>query len=422
MLDLKFIRSNPDLVKRAVRNKHESADIDALLSLDEKRRILLREVEKLKQERNLGGKEIAKRKKTGEGASELLSRMKEISDKITELDSLLKEVEADLNNALLMVPNIPHTDVPIGDGEEDNPVLREWGDKPNFDFKPRAHWEIGEILDILDLPRGASITGSGFPVLRGEGAALQRALINFMLDLHITKHHYIEYRVPYLVTRETMTGTGQLPKLEFDMYVTTDDLFLIPTGEVPLTNLHRKEIISGDMLPIYYVAYTPCFRREAGSYGKDTRGIIRIHQFDKVELVKICKSEDSYNELDNLVSEAETVLRELKLPYRVVELCTADLSFASAKTYDLEVYSAGVDKYLEVSSCSNFEDFQARRINIRFKRTPDSKPEYPHTLNGSGLALPRVVIAILENYQLKDGRVRIPEVLVDYMGGKEFIG
>ncbi|PJA28458.1 MAG: serine--tRNA ligase [candidate division Zixibacteria bacterium CG_4_9_14_3_um_filter_46_8] len=421
MLDLKFIRQNPDLVKEAVKNKQESADIDNLLEMDSRWRSYLTEADALKQERNATGKLIADLKKKGEDASEVLSGMKAVSDRISALDQELRAIESDINNDLLTIPNIPHHDVPVGTRDEDNKLIRKWGEKPQFDYKPRTHWELAEILDIIDLPRGSAISGSGFPVLKGAGALLQRSLINFMLDFHITKHGYKELRVPYLVTRETMTGTGQLPKLEADMYMTTDDLFLIPTAEVPVTNLHKKEILAGSELPLNYVAYTPCFRREAGSYGKDTRGIIRIHQFDKVELVKICRPECSYDELEVLLSQAEAIAQALELHYRVRMLCTADLSFASAMTYDIEIYCAGVDSYLEVSSCSNFEDFQARRANIRFKATPDSKPSFPHTLNGSGLALPRLVIAIMENYQLRDGRIKVPGVLKDYMHGMEYI-
>ncbi len=421
MLDLKYIRQNIETVKTAVRDKNESADIDGILKLDVKRRELLANAEALKQERNTNSKKIAELKKSGEDASELMTKMKEVSGKISDMDSQLRDIEKELHNLLLTVPNIPNPDVPVGTQEEDDIIVREWGEKPQFDFKPRTHWELGEINGILDLPRGAAVAGSGFPVLRGAGARMQRALINYMLDTHINRHGYLELSVPFLVTRETMIGTGQLPKLEFDMYRTTDDLFLIPTGEVPVTNLHKKEIIPGKELPMNYVAYTPCFRREAGSYGKDTRGIIRIHQFDKVELVKICEPEQSYDRLEELLKEAEAVVQALELPYRVSILCTGDMSFASAKTYDIEVYSAGVDKYLEASSCSNFEDFQARRSDIRFKRTPESKPELPHTLNGSGLALPRTIIAIIENYQMRDGRIKIPEVLRDYMDGMEFI-
>jgi seryl-tRNA synthetase len=422
MLDLKYIRGNPDLVKKAVADKSEKCDVDAILKLDTERRNLLAETETLKQERNTNSKKIPEMKKKGQDVSGLLKRMKEVSDKIGRLDKELRDIETELQKRLLTVPNIPHPDVPVGAGEEDNKVIRTHGRKPEFDFKPRTHWEIGEILDIIDLPHGASVAGSGFPILKGQGAQLQRALINFMLDMHCGKQGYSELNVPYLVTRDTMTGTGQLPKLEDDMYITTDDLFLIPTGEVPVSNIHRHEILPADKLPLYYTAFTPCFRREAGTYGKDTRGLIRIHQFDKVELVKICKPADSYDELEKLLKEAEEVLIALELPYRVNLLCTADLSFAAAKCYDLEAYSAGVDKYLEVSSCSNFVDFQARRMNIRYKPAPDSKPEFVHTLNGSALALPRTMIAIIENNQTRNGRIKVPEVLRDYMNGTEFIG
>ncbi|MBD3168987.1 MAG: serine--tRNA ligase [candidate division Zixibacteria bacterium] len=421
MLDLKFIRENPERVKEAVNNKKESGDVDAILDLDKRRREIINEVEVLKAERNTASKKIGELKKKGEDAGDIVKKMKEVSNRISDMDNELREVGEKLSSALLTIPNIPHPDTPVGGGEEDNMKIDEWGEKPAFDFKPRTHWELGEILDIIDLPRGANVSGSGFPVLKGAGAKLQRALINYMLDLHREKHGYCELRVPYLVTRETMTGTGQLPKLEDDMYSTSDDMFLIPTAEVPVTNLHKGEILTADQLPIYYESYTPCFRREAGSHGKDTRGLIRVHQFDKVELVKICHPDNSYDELEKLTSEAEYVLRTLNLPYRKAILCTADLSFAAAKCYDLEVYSAGVDKYLEVSSCSNFEDFQARRANIRFKPSPDTKPMFVHTLNGSALALPRTMIAIIENYQTRDGRIKIPEVLRGYMNGIEYI-
>ncbi|MCP4634409.1 MAG: serine--tRNA ligase [candidate division Zixibacteria bacterium] len=422
MLDLKYIRNNPDIVKNAIKHKNETADVDGILELDNKRRAIIAEVETLKQKRNSSSKEIAQLKKKSEDTSVLIKAMKEVSDRIAGLDEELREVESELQMQLLTVPNIPHQDVPVGQSENDNKILRHWGDKPAFDYKPRTHWELGEILDIIDLPAGAAVSGSGFPVLKGAGAKLQRALINFMLDMHTEQHNYTEVRTPYLVTRETITGTGQLPKLESDMYATTDDLFLIPTAEVPVTNLNKNRILNIDQLPVYYTACTPCFRREAGSHGKDTRGLIRVHQFDKVEMVKICEPEHSYEELEILLKEAEAVLQALSLPYRVNLLCTADLSFAAAKCYDLEVYATGVDNYLEVSSCSNFEDFQGRRANIRFKPTPDSKPEFVHTLNGSGLALPRTVIAIIENYQTREGRIRIPDALKDYMNGIEFIG
>ncbi len=416
MLDLKFIRENPDLVKQAVQNKGEKADVDRLLELDEKRRELLREVEALKHKRNVVSKEIGLLKKKGEDASEKMAEMRRVASQIKELDDRLAELDRQIQEILVWIPNIPHPSVPIGD-ESANQEIKSWGTLPEFDFTPRPHWELGERLGMLDLERGSKLAGSNFVVLKGWGARLERALINFMLDLHIQKHGYEEISPPFIVRREIMFGTGQLPKLEEDMYrIEQDDLFLIPTAEVPVTNLFRNEIIDGDKLPIYYTAYTPCFRREAGSYGRDTRGLIRIHQFDKVEMVKFVKPEDSYDELETLLQNAEEVLQLLNLPYRVLVLASGDLSFAAAKCYDIEVWAAGVQKYLEVSSVSNFEDFQARRANIRFRRTSDSRPEFVHTLNGSGLALPRTVIAIMENYQTDEGTLIVPEVLRPYLG------
>jgi seryl-tRNA synthetase len=338
------------------------------------------------------------------------------------LENSLKEVDEKIKDLLLRVPNIPHASVPVGFDENSNIVIRSWGELPEFSFEPKPHWEIGELLGILDLARGAKLSGSGFYTLKGKGALLERGLINFMLDLHTKKHSYQEIWSPFVVSRACMIGTGQLPKLEEDMYLCEkDDLFLIPTAEVPVTNLHRDEILKSEELPIYYVAYTPCFRREAGSYGKDTRGILRVHQFDKVELVKLVKPEESYAELEKLVLDAEEVLQLLKIPYRVRLLCTGDLSFAAAKCYDIEAWAPGVKKYLEVSSCSNYEAFQARRIGIKFKPDPKSKPEYIHTLNGSGVALARTVVAILENFQTEKGTVILPEVLKPYLGGVEEI-
>lgn len=420
MLDLKLIREKPDLVKQAVRNKNENVNVDQILALDEERRKLIVQADQLKQKRNQVSDEIAVLKRDGHDASELIGQMRSVSNEINRLDTELRTVEQELNQILWWVPNIPHPSVPVGTDESSNVELRRWGDIPVFSFEPRPHWELGQKLGILDLPRGAKISGSGFFCLVGLGAKLERALINFMLDLHTNRHGYQEVMPPFVVSRQTMTGTGQLPKLETDMYnLPLDDLFLIPTAEVPLTNLRRDEILEAQELPINLVAYTPCFRREAGSYGKDTRGIIRVHQFDKVELVKIVLPETSYAELEHLVVNAETVLQLLGLPYRMRLLCTGDLSFANAKCYDLEVWAPGVGGWLEVSSCSNFEDFQARRMNLRFRRLPNAKPEYPHTLNGSGLALPRTMIAILENYQTIKGTVRIPEVLRPYMGDTE---
>lgn len=422
MLDLKFIRENVDKVKEAVKNKNEKADIDLILSLDEERRTLLSQADELKHQRNVVSEKIAQMKKAKQDAQKEIERMREVSEQIDSLDKELKEIDEKIAGLLLTVPNVPHSSVTIGFNEDSNVVVRTWGEVPKFDFEPRPHWELGQILGILDLPKAAKVTGTGFLVLTGKGAKLQRALINFMLDLHTKKHGYEEILPPFLVNRPSMIGTGQLPKLEEDMYLCEkDDLFLIPTAEVPVTNLHRDEILKAEQLPIYYTAYTACFRREAGAYGKDTRGMIRVHQFDKVELVKFVKPETSYDELESLLIDAEEVLQLLGLPYRVRILCTGDLSFAAAKCYDIEAWAPGVGKYLEVSSCSNFEDFQARRMGIRFRPKEGGKLQYVHTLNGSGVALPRTMIALLENYQTKEGTVIIPETLRPYMDGLEEI-
>ncbi len=420
MLDLKFISENAELVKQAVKDKNEKADIDRIIELDNKRKELIQDVESRKAERNKATGEIAKLKKAGQDASELIGAMKKLGQDISELDDRRRDVENELKEILLTVPNIPDKDTPVGSTEDDNVEIKSWGEKPKFDFTPAPHWEIGEKMGLFDLPAGAKISGSGFILYTGRGARLQRALINFMLDLHTAEHGYKEVSPPFMVTRETMTGTGQLPKLEEDMYeLENGEMFLIPTAEVPVTNIHAGEILNEEELPKRYAAYTPCFRREAGAHGKDTRGLIRIHQFDKVELVKVVSQENSMDELESLLSEAEKVLQLLNLPYRVRILCTADLSFAAAKCYDIEVYSAGVDKYLEVSSCSIFNDFQARRMNLRYRPKDGKKPLFCHTLNGSGLALPRTVIAILENYQTEKGTVVVPEVLRPYLGGLE---
>jgi len=418
MLDLKFIRENPDKVKEAIKNKKEKLDLDIILNLDEQRRKILAEAESLKQKRNEFSKIIARMKTEGKNTDKEIARMKTVSDRITVLDQNLRGVEKELQQWLLRVPNVPHPSVPVGEDESANQLVKEWGEIKKFDFKPLPHWELGRILGILDLERASKISGSGFILFTGKGALLERALINFMLDLHTQKHGYKEIFPPFLVNRDSMTGTGQLPKLEEDMYLLkNDDFFLIPTAEVPVTNLHRDEVLKAGDLPIYYSAYTACFRREAGAYGKETKGMIRVHQFDKVELVKIVEPQNSYDELEKLLQNAEEVLQLLGLPYRVRLLCTGDLSFAAAKCYDIEVWAPGVEKYLEVSSNSNFEDFQARRMSIKYKPTPNFKPEFVHTLNGSGVALPRTVIGILENYQTAKGTVVIPEVLRPYMHG-----
>ncbi len=422
MLDLKFIRENSDKVKQAVRNKNEKTDIDLILSLDEKRRSLLTQADELKHQKNMVSDKIALMKKQKQNANEDIENMRKVSDQIDALDLQLKELDEKINDLLYTVPNIPHTSVPVGFDENSNMIIKTWGNLPKFDFEPRPHWELGQILGILDLPKAAKVTGSGFIVLTGKGARLQRALINFMLDLHTKKHNYTEILPPYLANRASMTGTGQLPKLAEDMYLCEkDDLFLIPTAEVPVTNLLREETLKEDDLPLYYTAYTACFRREAGAYGKDTRGMIRVHQFDKVEMVKFVRPETSYGELESLLLNAEEVLQLLNLPYRVRVLCTGDLSFSAAKCYDIEAWAPGVQNYLEVSSCSNFEDFQARRMNLRFRPKAGGKLQNVHTLNGSGLALPRTMIALLENYQTKKGTVIIPEALRPYMDGMEEI-
>ncbi len=415
MLDLKFIRSNPDLVREAIRNKNEKADLDALLEVDETRRRLQFEFDQLKARQNQVSQTIAQKKKAKEDAAELLLEMSAVADEIKTLNSSLNEANSRLDQLLLRVPNLPHPSVYVGLDESANRVLREWGAKPSFDFEAQDHLALAEQNQLLDLARGAKLSGSGFPVYTGRGASLERALINFMLNHHIREHGYTEVAVPVLVNRKTMTGTGQLPKLEEDMYrVDLDDLFLIPTAEVPVTNLHAEEVLRPEQLPLKYVAYTPCFRREAGSYGKDTRGLQRLHQFNKVEMVRLVEPESSYEALEEMLLDAEHILRALGLHYRVVELCTGDLSFASAKTYDLEVWAPGVGKYLEVSSVSNFEDFQARRANIRY-RDKDGKPRFLHTLNGSGLATPRLFIALLESYQNAAGGFDLPEPLVGYL-------
>ncbi len=419
MLDIKYVRQNPDKVREALENRRATADLDKFLKLDEERRNLLFEVEKLKSERNKTSEEIAKKKKAGEAVDQIIARMKEVSQKIKEMDEQINQVEAELENILLTIPNIPDDSVPIGQSDEDNVEVRRWQEPTKFDFTPKPHWEIGVDLDILDFERAAKITGSRFTVYKGAGARLERALVNFMLDLHVEKHGYKEIFPPFIVNRDSMTGTGQLPKFEEDAFklFNNQDYFLIPTAEVPVTNLHRNEILPKEALPIYYVAYSGCFRAEAGSAGRDTRGLIRQHQFNKVELVKFTDAESSMEELEKLTADAEEVLKLLGLPYRVVILCTGDLGFSSAITYDIEVWMPSYNRYVEISSCSNFKDFQARRAKIQYRPEKGAKAMYVHTLNGSGLAVGRTTAAILENYQQADGSVVIPEVLRDYMGG-----
>ena len=422
MLDPKFIRENPDLVKEAMAKRKENVDIDAFLALDEKRRDCITKAEQLKNKRNTVSEEIARLKREKQDASELIKEMQQVSKLIKEYDEQLQQIEADLQAILMTIPNIPHPSVPIGETDEDNVEVRRWGEPTKFDFEPKAHWDLGEALDILDFSTAAKVTGARFTFYKGLGARLERALINFMLDLHTDKHGYLEVFPPYMVHRRSMIGTGQLPKFEEDAFKVHDtDYFLIPTAEVPVTNMYREQILDGTQLPIKHVAYSACFRAEAGSAGRDTRGLIRQHQFNKVELVKFTKPEDSYEELEKLTRDAEEVLQALGLPYRVVLISTGDLGFTAAKKYDIEVWMPSYGKYVEISSCSNFEDFQARRANIRFRNAPKEKPQYVHTLNGSGVAVGRTVAAILENYQQADGSIKIPEKLVPYMGGVEKI-
>jgi seryl-tRNA synthetase len=421
MLDLKFIRNNTETVRKAIVDKNEKADVDKLLELDRKRRDLITRVQELKEHKNKVSGEIGKVKKSGGDAGETISEMKLVSNQISEADAKIRQLDDEIRDQLLWLPNIPHESVPVGPDESYNVDVRSWGEKPKFDFEPAPHWELGEKLHMFDLPAGAKVSGSGFIVYTGLGARLERALINFMIDLHCTKHGFTEISPPFVADEQAMTGTGQIPKLRDDMYhIEKSGLYLIPTGEVPVTNIHRDEILSDDDLPKKYVAYTPCFRREAGAHGKDTRGLIRVHQFDKVEMVEFAHPDRSWDALEDLVTYAEAVLQALALPYRVRTLATGDLSFAASKCYDLEVYAAGVDKYLEVSSCSNFTDFQARRANIKF-RPKGGKAQFVHTLNGSGLALPRTVIAIMENNQTERGTIVVPSVLRPYFDGKDEI-
>jgi len=421
MLDIKFIRENADLVKTSLKNRNLRLDLDALIKLDDLRRRALSKLEELRAKRNKANDEISALLKEKKDAKARIDSMKTISAQIGELDGEVKEADGKLADILITVPNIPHASIPVGDATK-NTIVRTWGNPKGFNFKPQSHIDLAQNMDIIDFNRATKITGSNFILYKGWGAKLERALINFMLDLHTAKHGYTEVFPPFLVNRASMLGTGQLPKLEEDMYkLKDDDLFLIPTAEVPVTNIFRDEILEEDKLPVYYTAYTACFRREAGTYGKDTRGLIRVHQFDKVEMVKFVRPETSYDELERLVNDAEEVLQLLELPYRVLMLATQDLSFAASKCYDLEAYAPGLDKWLEVSSCSNFESFQARRANIRFRRKEDKKVDFVHTLNGSGVALARTVVAILENYQQEDGSVLIPKALRGYMDGKERI-
>jgi len=414
MLDIKLIRDNPDLVRQALEKRDESAPLDQIISLDEQRRQLLHEMETLRAQRNEVSKQLGM---IADKPPQLIADMRQLGEKVTRLEAEICQFESELEDLLLRLPNIPAADVPVGKDAQDNLVVRSWGEPTQFPFTPLPHWELGEKLDIIDFQRGAKLSGSRFYVLKGQGAHLQRALISFMLDLHIKEHGYTEIYPPFMVKRECMVGSSNLPKFADNLYHDdVDDFWFVPTAEVPLTNLHRDEILPPGTLPIYYVAYTACFRREKMAAGKDTRGIKRGHQFDKVELYKFTEPENSGQELEGLVKDAEDVCRRLEIPYRVVQLCTGDLGFASVKSFDIEMWAPGCCEWLEVSSCSNCGDFQARRANIRYRPEPKAKPCFLNTLNGSGLALPRVVISLLENYQQADGTIKVPEALKPYMG------
>ena len=421
MLDIRFIRENPDTVKTAMKNRCAKVDIDQLLEIDAQRRTLIAEVDALKSERKSTSKNIGKMIQEGGDPKEIKEQVRAMGDRISEMDTELKQLDAQLREGLLLIPNMPDETVPVGKDENDNPVLRSWGEKPDFDFEPQPHWDLGEALGMFDFERGAKIAGSGFPLFKGVGAKLERALIQFMLDTHTTEHGYEEVAPPFMCNETAMTGTGQLPKFAEDMYqVPIDGLYPIPTAEVPVTNMYGNEILSVDQLHIQHTAYTPCFRREAGAAGRDTRGLLRVHQFDKVELVKFTTPETSAEEHEKLLLNAEAILQKLGLHYRVIELCTGDLGFSAAKCYDIELWAPAQDKWLEVSSCSNFKDFQARRAQIRY-REKEGKPAFLHTINGSGVALPRLVVALMETYQNEDGSVTLPEALKPYMGGREKI-
>jgi seryl-tRNA synthetase len=422
VLDRRLIREDPERVVRGIKSKNAGVDIENVIALDQRLLRNTKESDELKHERNVKSEEVARKKRAGEDADDLHAYLKDLSQRIKDYEARERELSAELDELLLTIPNVPHESVPVGLDSTQNVVRASWGEvkEPFFEIKP--HWEIGERLGILDLEAGRKVTGRGFIVFRGDGARVCRALVNMMLDIHAGQG-YEEVLVPYMVNADSMVGTGQLPKLKDDMYhCEVDDLYLVPTAEVPVTNLERNRFIPAEELPLKYTAFSPCFRREAGSHGADTRGLLRVHQFDKVEMVKIVHPDRSYEELETLTRDARDVLEALELPHRVVELCSGDLSFAAAKCYDLEVYSPGVAKWLEVSSCSNFEDFQARRINMKIKKAPGEKSRFVHTLNGSGVALPRTVAAILEHHQTPTGRVRIPARLVPYMQGKEFLG
>ncbi|MGZ3494547.1 MAG: serine--tRNA ligase [Thermodesulfobacteriota bacterium] len=422
MLEAKYIREHLEEVGERLATRGQAINLDQFVLIDGDRRKTIQEWERLRALQKKVSDEVSKKKKEGQDASDLIQEMKKVSQDLKGLDAIIEEKEKALQDFLLTIPNLPHSSVPVGKDPSDNAEVRRWGDIPRFDFEPKAHWDLGEELGILDFKTGAKITGARFTLYWDLGAKMERALINFMLDLHTREHGYREVLPPFMVNRTTMTGTGQLPKFEEELFkVEGTDYFLIPTAEVPVTNIHQDEVLEEKALPLYYTAYTPCFRKEAGSYGKDTRGLIRQHQFNKVELVKFTKPENSYEELEKLLSNAEDVLKRLKLPYRVVNLCTGDLGFSASKTYDIEVWLPGQDTFKEISSCSNFEDFQARRAKIRYRISGKSKTEYVHTLNGSGLAVGRTLVAILENYQQADGSIIIPEVLRPYLYGVERI-
>ncbi len=426
MLDLRFVRENPEAVRAGLARRGMTLDLTEFLALDARRRAVQQEIESLRRKRNEVSEEIGRLKKAGQLAEDKVNEMRAVGDQITALENSTREVDESQRNILLTIPNLPHASVPDGKDENDNREIRRWspegGEPPKFSFEPKPHWDIAELLDIIDFDRAAKITGARFALYKGLGARLERALINFMLDLHTTEHGYLEVLPPFMVNKASMTATGQLPKFEEELFrVENGTYYLIPTAEVPVTNIHQNEILAEEKLPVLYAAYTPCFRREAGSYGKDTRGLIRQHQFNKVELVKFAKPDTSYDELEKLTSNAEEVLRRLGLSYRVIVLCTGDMGFSAAKTYDIEVWLPAQNKYREISSCSNFEDFQARRGNIRYKPKGSKKTDLVHTLNGSGLAVGRTVVAIIENFQQADGSVVIPDVLRPYMGGAEKI-
>lgn len=417
MHDIKLIRTEPEKVKAMLSTRGVTGFVEKVLALDEKRRAIIVDVESLKAKRNEVSKSIPQLKKEGKDVAPIMAEMKAVGEEISTKDSALKDIDAELKNILMTTQNLPSETTPVGKDESENVEVKKVGEPPKMDFEPKAHWDLGENLGLLDFETAAKISGSRFSLYRGQGAKLERALINFMLDTHTTENGYTEVMVPYIVKRSTMEGTGQLPKFEEDSFKLMDgDSFLIPTAEVPVTNMYRESILSADDLPIAHTAYTACFRSEAGSAGRDTRGLIRLHQFNKVEMVRICKPDDSYNELEKLLSDAESILQKLKLPYRVITLCTGDTGFSAAKTYDLEVWMPSYGRYVEISSCSNCEAFQARRAEIKFKREAGAKPEFVHTLNGSGLAVGRTFAAILENFQQADGSIKIPEALVPFFG------